>query len=282
MKKSTKVLGKGLNALIRDTDAEMGPNRLAEVNINDVVPNNNQPRKEIEGIKELADSIKEYGVIQPILVMDIGGTYQIIAGERRWRAAKLAGLAKINVIIKKSVSAKDKLEIALIENLQRRDLNPIEEGESYKKLIDEFELSVEYLSKVFGKDRTTITNTIRLLNLPPFIKDDLKHGLLQAGHARPLINIKDEKLMREIRDKIVNNKISVREVERMINKDKIKRSSKTASKKNSSHISDIEEKFREKFSTKVKISGNESKGRVIIEYYSSDDLERIMDVLNLN
>lgn len=281
MAKSNKVLGKGLNALI-DVDISQNSKQLAEININDIVPNKNQPRKDIEGIKELADSIREYGVIQPIILLKLGGKYQIIAGERRWRAAKLAGLLKMDAIIKDSVSSKDKLEIALIENLQRKDLNPIEEAQSYKELIEKFDLTVDYLSKVFGKDRSTVTNIIRLLSLPAVIKDDLRNGNLQPGHARPLINIKDEELILKIRDKIIKDQISVREVEKIIKKSKPEPLKKNINKKLSSHLNDLEEKFREKFSTKVKIIGNDNKGKIIIEYYIQDDLERILELLDLN
>ena len=284
MKKSRRVLGKGLQALISESDTITDSKHDLEVNINDIIPSKDQPRKNLIGIDQLAESIKEHGVIQPIVVSETeGGKYQIIVGERRWRAAKSVGMKKIPAVVKNSLSSKDRLVIGLIENLQREDLNPIEEGEAYKELMDKFDLSAGYLSKIFGKDRTTITNTIRLLSLPSEVKDDLQKGKIQAGHARPLININDKKLILDIHNKIINDKISVREVERLI-KDhhkKTTRSGRQINKHKNSHLNDIEERFQEKFSTKVNISGDNNKGKIIIEYYSRDDLNRFLEILNI-
>ncbi len=285
MKKHSKVLGKGLQALIRENEIpDQGPQPF-KVNINDIISNKDQPRKEMIGIKELADSIKEHGVIQPIVVSELGnGKYQIVAGERRWRAAKFAGLGKISVNIKTAISPKDNLVIGLIENLQREDLNPVEEAEAYQELINKFSVPVEYLSKVFGKDRTTITNTIRLLSLPSSIKDDLRKGLLQAGHARPLINIQDKKLISDIRNEIVKNKLSVRDVEKLIKNmrnNKKKEPGQKITKEKNKFLVDIEERFQEKLVTKVKINGDDNKGKIIIDYYSQDDLNRFLEILNI-
>lgn len=282
MKKNSKVLGKGLNALIAENTTEDKKQKaLLELSINDIIPNKEQPRKDMDGIDELSASIKEHGIIQPIVVLKVDGKYQIIAGERRWRASKLAGLEKIPVIIKQSLSAQDKLEIALIENLQRKNLNPIEEAQSYQELMEKFNLDIEYLTKVLGKDRTTITNTIRLLQLPVSIQNDLRSGLIQPGHARPLINLKDEEIVFKIKDKIVKDKISVREIESLVKKYKTKPVPKKKPAKMASHLSDIEERFREKFATKVAITGNDKKGKIMIEYYSQDDFDRILELMDL-
>jgi len=281
-KNSTKVLGKGLDALISSHKTiQPNKNQVLTLNLNQISPNEEQPRKDFEDIEELSNSIKSHGIIQPLIVLNTGANYQIIAGERRWRAAKLAGLKEVPVIVKESLNAKDKMEIALIENVQRKDLNAIEEAMAYKELIEKHQLSVDGVSRSIGKDRTTITNTIRLLTLPARVQDYLRKGVLQQGHVRPLIGIEDEKLILQIVEKIIKEKLSVREIEHLINKNKdIKK--KTGSikvKREDSDLKNAKEQIQEKLATKVKIVGNLTKGKILIEYYSQEDLDRLVELL---
>jgi ParB family chromosome partitioning protein len=283
MVKKKKVLGKGLGALLEENEIFDDQKQNLEVSIDHIIPNENQPRKTLEGIEKLSDSVKEHGVLQPIVLSESGkNQYQIIAGERRWRASKMAGLKTIPAIIKKSVTPKDKLVLGLIENIQRENLNPIEEGEAFQELMNKFKLSIEQLSRIAGKDRTTVTNTMRLLNLPAVIQKDLKDGLYMAGHARPLINVKDMKLLNSIRKKIINEKISVREIEKIIqhHKNGPVPAVPAAKKKLNPALKRVEERFTEKLATKVKINGSNAQGKIVIEYYSQDDLNRFLDILN--
>lgn len=284
MKGSTKVLGKGLDALISDHQTILpDKNLVLKINVNQIVPNADQPRKDLAGLEELSNSIKSYGIIQPIIVLEKGEKYQIIAGERRWRAARLAGLKEVPVIVKETLSEKEKMEIALIENLQRKDLNPIEEAMAYKELIEKFQLSVEGVARTIGKDRSTVTNTIRLLLLPVKVRELLRKGVLQQGHARPLIGIKEEKKVLEIAAKIVKDGLSVREVEQLVNTaddlKKIRPKIKTKVKEDVS-LKNIKEQIQQALATKVKIMGNLNKGKILVEYYSQEELERILEILN--
>lgn len=278
--KEKKALGKGLDALLTETDL-IESEGLQYIDIDKIVPNPNQPREKILNIDELAASIKEKGILQPIVVTPIDkDSYEIIAGERRWRAAKLAGLEKIPAIVRR-IDKNEKLELALIENIQRENLNPVEEAQAYKILIEKFNLTQEELAKRVGKDRSTIANSLRLLNLPNKILQDLKEGRLQPGHVRPLINIKNPNLIFQIRDKIINEKLSVRETEELVKKYKIS-NVKTKSTKTENippELMDYLNKLREYLGTKVKISGTTSNGKIIIEYYSEDDIERIMNLI---
>lgn len=283
MKKSnSKVLGKGLDALISSHKTiQPNKNQVLTINISQIAPNNEQPRKDFENLEELSDSIKSHGIIQPLIVLNTGANYQIIAGERRWRAAKLAGLKEIPVIVKESLTAKDKMEIALIENIQRKDLNAIEEAMAYKELVEKFQLSIDGVSRTIGKDRTTITNTIRLLTLPIRVQDYIRKGVLQQGHVRPLIGIEDEKLILQIVDKIIKDKLSVREIEHLINKNKDikKRKGIPKVKKEDVNLKNAKEQIQQKLATKVKIVGNLNKGKILIEYYSQEDLDRLVEIL---
>jgi len=285
MKKQTKVLGKGLQALIRENEIDLKSGFSNEVPIKDIISNKDQPRKKMAGIEKLAASIKERGVIQPIVVSETDGNkYQIIAGERRWRAAKLAGLEKMPIVLKKDIPSEDMLILGLIENLQREDLNPVEEAQAYKKLMDRYDISAEYLAKIFGKDRTTIINTVRLLNLPQLVQEDLKKGTLQPGHVRPLISLDNKKLVLELRNKIIKKRLSVRNVENLIKeiRGKGKKDFQPGARQKDTNLRSIEEKFQEKFTTKVRIVGSNNKGKIIIEYYSMDDLNRFMELMNIS
>lgn len=270
-----KGLGKGLGALIASetNDDNTG---IIEIRINEIEPNSDQPRKYFDDDKlvQLSDSIKQHGVIQPIIVKKHNNIYTIIAGERRWRAAKLAGLTKVPVLVKEYTD-KQVMEIALIENLQREDLNPIEEADAYQKLIDEYNLTQEQISESLGKSRPAIANTLRLLNLPNSIKKFVISGDLSSGHARCLIVLSDEIKQQVAANYIIDNKLSVRETEKYIKKlmeDAPKKVNKT-----SPDIIDIENKLKNILGTKVKLLAKNNKGKITIEYFSNDELDRIIE-----
>ena len=282
MKKSR--LGKGLDALIPSEKKEqLSPNLLP---IESIKPNKDQPRKNFEdsALKDLASSIREKGVIQPLTVRKSGSDYEIIAGERRWRASKLAGIKNLPVVI---IEADDNevLELALIENLQREDLNPIEEAEAYQKLSEDFNLTHEEISKKIGKDRSTISNQLRLLKLTRRAKEALIDGLISAGHARALITIEDEEIIDKYLDIIIANNLSVRQAEKLV---KPGPELKTRVQKDLPDITDkkyleaIAEDLKKSLGTKVSINGQSGKGKIEIEYYSGEELERLIGILKSN
>jgi len=279
-----KSLGRGLEALIPDKGIG---NELSVINIDvdKISPGEHQPRKFFnnEKLEELVNSIKNQGVIQPILLKEENGGYRIIAGERRWRAAKLAGIKTIPALIK-DVSKKEATELALIENIQREDLNPLEEAEAYKRLIEEYQLTQENLSERVGKNRATISNYLRLLNLPKEIKELLIGEKITMGHARAIIGIKNVADQIIISKKIYETGMSVRKLEQLVqNWDSLKRKRATPQPdKRDPEVFEIEEKLKRSLGTKVKLHHNQKKncGRIQIEYYSLDDLDRILNLLN--
>jgi len=272
-------LGRGLDALI-PTEQE-GIETIQEINIDEIVVNNKQPRKDFdeEKLEELAASMEQHGVLQPVILRKVGRGYELVAGERRWRAAAKAGIKKIPAVVKE-LSDGDVLEIALIENLQREDLNPIEEASAYKQLMDEFGLTQEELAKRVGKSRSQIANTLRLLNLEEEILKFIFEGKLTAGHARALLSIEDKKLRYGLAKKISNEGLSVRQAEQLaqnlLQKKEKKSSRQTAI---SPIMSDIAEKLQQSLGTKVRIRGSEKRGKIEIEFYSSEELERILEVI---
>ncbi|MCL2775913.1 MAG: ParB/RepB/Spo0J family partition protein [Oscillospiraceae bacterium] len=275
-------LGKGLNALIEMN--ENGQNEIMEMKITDIEPDNMQPRKDFdqEKLTSLCDSIKKYGVIQPIIVTrTIYGMYKIIAGERRWRACKMAGVSTVPVIIKE-YSKEESAEISLIENLQRENLNPIEEAAGYKRLMDEFGLTQVQISEKMGKSRSAIANTLRLLTLPENIKDMVIYGELSNGHARTILAITDIGVQNDIAQKIIANDLSVRQTEKLINdfeKDKDKEKKTKKDKNLIAQLIEIQEKFQKKLGTKVKIISGKSGGKIQIEYSDYDELERLSGMM---
>jgi ParB family chromosome partitioning protein len=280
---SKKSLGRGLGALINVDEPETIKNSgLTFLKINDIEPNINQPRKVMNDAKlsELSESIKHHGIVQPIIVNNDGGIFRIVAGERRWRAARLAGLNEIPVIIK-GLSDKQAMEVALIENIQREDLNPMEEAEAFERLIKEHEITHEELSNVIGKSRPSITNTLRLLGLCKEVKDMLVEGMLTTGHARALLAINDEELQFKISQQIVEDELSVRETESLISKiGKAKNRKKSIQKYTEYEY--IASDLQDVLGTKVKIVNNKNnKGKIMIEYYSETDLERIVDMVSV-
>lgn len=271
-------LGKGLSTMINTLDT-IDENVVSELKIIDVEPNPDQPRKEFdpEKLEALSSSIKEIGVILPIIVSNQNnGRYQIIAGERRWRAAKKAGLKTIPAIIK-NYKEKEAAEVALIENLQRENLNPIEEAKGYKSLIDGFSMTQEEISKRVGKSRSAVTNSLRILNLPEEILKFLISGELTQGHARALLSIQQDKIKIEIAKRIIKEGLNVRQVEALVKNYSVEK--KPKKKKETQldvQIKSIEDSLSKSLSTKVSIKHGTKKGKIEIEYYGNDDLDRIL------
>lgn len=245
-----------------------------------IKPNPFQPRLRFdsEKLKNLADSIQERGIIHPILVKAVGNGYQIVAGERRWKAAKIAGLAKIPSILVEDLSDDQQLQTALIENLQREDLNPIDEALAYRKLSERFGFTQQVIAQRVGKDRSSVTNTLRLLGLPEEIRQRISEGRLSAGHARALLALDTSHDQIRIGRRIVNEGLSVRRTEELIY-GKRKRVPRTQGR--SAEIESLENRLRQHFGTAVRISERRQKGKIKIDYYSHDDLNRILDLIGL-
>jgi ParB family chromosome partitioning protein len=275
-----KGLGKGLGALIPDADflARTG-DQFFYCGIEEITPNPNQPRQNVrdKAFKELVDSVRERGILQPLLVRSTEGGYQLIAGERRWRAAQLAGLQRVPVIIKES-DEPESFELALIENIQRKDLNPIEEGEAYRRLHQEFQLSQEKIAKKIGKDRSTVANLIRLLKLPDKIRNDIVDGVLSMGHARALLALPAADAQLRARNTIVKRSLTVRDTEKLIQALLKKKKKVKAAKPLDSHERAIIDRLIRHFGTKVNIARRGKRGKIEIEFYSDEDLQRILDL----
>lgn len=285
-----KGLGKGLDILIPDTSIREEKTKIIEkpvekkIKLSKIEPNREQPRKNFEedALLELADSIKQFGVIQPLVVQERDGFYEIIAGERRWRAAKLAGLKEVPVIIKK-YSEQEIVEISLIENIQRENLNPIEEALAYKKLMNQFNLKQDEIAEKVSKSRTAVTNSLRLLKLDERVQQMVIDDKISTGHVRTLIVIEDCDLQFHLANRIFDEKLSVRETEKLIKKllsDKKESKKKVVNNQNDFIYKNIEEKITSIVGTKVTINQkNGNKGKIEIDYYSNDELERIFDLL---
>lgn len=276
-----KGLGKGLGAILDSENILSGTSGISELKVNDIEPNREQPRKNFdqEKLQSLAESIAQHGVVQPIIVKKQDKGYSIIAGERRWRAAKLAGLKTIPAIIK-DISPREVMELALIENLQREDLNPIEEAEAYQKLMEEHGLTQEVLSRLVGKSRSAIANSVRLLSLSDKVKEMLVGEVLTPGHARTLITIEDAEAQVKLADTIIQKNLNVRETEKLVHdhlNPKASKAHKPATK--DVNILDIEERLKSALGTKVDLQHRHNKGKIIIEYYSNDEFERIVDII---
>lgn len=273
-------LGKGLDALFSTPIVSEEPKQeelVKHLNINEIEPNKEQARKifDDEAIEDLSNSIKEYGVIQPIIVSKKGSYYEIIAGERRWRASKRAGLTEIPAIVRDDNEQRNK-EISLIENIQREDLNPIEKARGIKLLMDEYDLTQQKVAEKLGKSRSSIANTVRILNLDERVINLALEGKLTEGHCKSLMSIDDPERQYQMALYIIESGDSVREAEKKV---KVR---KKASKKNDRYIPiyrDIEDKFQGFFGTKVKLDAGERKGKIIIQYNSNDDLERILGLI---
>lgn len=285
-------LGKGLDLLIPNNanikTEEKGEVKLTEkkaevfVKVSQVEPNKSQPRKNFneDSLIELSESIKQFGVIQPLIVQKKEDYYEIIAGERRWRAAKLAGLKEIPVIIRE-YSDEERMEVALIENLQREDLNPVEEALAYKSLIKEYNLKQDEIAEKVSKSRTAVTNSMRLLNLPEEVQNMIVDEMISSGHGRALLGIEDEKTQISIANKIFEEKLSVRETEKLVKALNHPKEKKEKEEYTDTFIYEkFENDFKEILGSNVSIKRkSRDKGKIEIDYYSSEDLERIMDLM---
>lgn len=266
----------------KETDSEVG--RELMVKVTAIEPNRDQPRKDFneEAMGELAESMKQYGVLQPLLVQKKGDYYEIIAGERRWRAAKLAGLKEVPVVIRE-YTKQQTMEIALIENVQREDLNPIEEAKAYQRLIQEFELKQEEIAARVGKNRVTITNSMRLLKLDDRVQDMLIQNMISGGHARALLAVEDGQVQFDLAQRVITEGLSVREIEKIVkslSKKKEPKEKKTEDESLALIFRDLEERMKSAMGTKVSINRKDkNKGRVEIEYYSESELERIVELI---
>jgi len=268
-------LGKGLAALIPDEPID--EESILNIDLSLIDPNKGQPRQEFkeESLEELTNSVKEYGVIQPIIVRKKENRYEIIAGERRWKAANAANLDEIPCIIKK-VNDKEAMKLALIENIQRQDLNPIEEARGFKSLMDEHNLTQEEVGKAVGKSRSYIANAVRLLNLDQKTMEYISTGKISSGHGRALLGIANEDQREEAVTSIVNNKTNVRETENMV---KRKRKPKSIKPSRDPFIEEIEENLMRALGTKVRLSPKKDGGKIEIDFYGDEDLERLIDLL---
>ena len=286
-----KVLGRGLASLIPDAHLEAGTaqgpiatkKEFFLCDIEKIVPNTYQPRKifQKEALDELVDSVKVHGVIQPLVVRQRDGHYELIAGERRWRAAQKAGLKQVPVVVKDIAGDGPSLEMAIIENVQRENLNCIEEAIAYQQLMDEFQLSQEEISARVGKNRATIANTLRLLKLPAVIREDITSGKMTMGHARALLSLEKPEDQLEMRELIIKKKFSVRETERKVN-EILKRGNKATGedgKPVDANLKALEDDLRREFGTSVRIVGNDQHGFIQISYSNREDLMRIADKL---
>ena len=284
-------LGKGLDSMIppkatqravkedKNTVSKTGETILK---INEVEPNKKQPRKFFneEALQELSDSIKQHGIVQPLVVAKKDDYFEIIAGERRWRAAKLAGLKEVPVVIK-DYSPQEIMEVALIENIQREDLNPVEEAKAYQNLIKEYNLKQEEVAERVAKSRTAVTNSMRLLKLDERVQQMVIDGMLTTGHARALLAIEDPEVQFQTAVRVYNEKMSVRDVEKLVkNQDRKTPEKKQEDPQQQAVFHDLEERMKLALGTKVSINRkDQKKGKIEIEYYSMEDLERLMDIL---
>ncbi len=277
------ALGKGLGALLPEF-GQAEPKTLFYCGIEEIIPNRSQPRKHFDEskIQELAESIKEKGILEPLIVRRTDQGYELIVGERRWRAAQKAGLKEVPALVKE-VEGREALEISLIENLQREDLNPIEAAEAFKHLIAEFDISQEDLSKRLGKDRTTITNTLRLLKLPLEVRNQLLQNRITSGHARAILSLENKEKQKELCSLIIKKGLSVREAEVIARRwsEKPKKSITPVKKRSDleSQLGSLQDSLRKYLGTKVVITSKDKKGKIEIEYYSHEDLERIVEAI---
>jgi len=293
-----KALGKGLGALIKKQASAPAPTKdtkpvtevdgdaVINVTLDQIIPSPLQPRKQFSeaSIDELADSIRHHGIIQPLIVRLVDGKYELIAGERRWRASNVLKLERVPIIVR-DASDRDVLEMALIENLQRADLNPIEEASGYLRLAKEFSLKQDVIAKQVGKSRAAVANSIRLLDLNDDVQSMLSRGLITVGHAKAILGLKDKKAQLLTADQVIKKKLTVRATEKLVqeyNKSKTNNASKNgASSEHIAMIGKIQDRLQKDFSTRVNIHHTAKKGRIEIEYFGNDDLDRILDLLGV-
>lgn len=291
-------LGRGLDALFADAvpvsdplkeekkqdtqvrTEEQSGDAVQYINIHDIMPNANQPRKTFseEKIEELSKSIKEHGIIQPIVVRKKGKSYEIVAGERRWRAARKAELAKVPCLIRE-LSDEQNMLIAIIENMQREDLNPVEEAEGLNQMIVTFGMTQEQISKSVGKSRPYIANSLRLLKLPEYIKEEMAEGRLSAAHGRTLVSVEDEDVRKALCERIIKEGLSVRETEKLVSENGKGKKRKPAARTKNPDVARVEAELKEALGTRVTINQNGKKGKIEIEFFSRDELDRLIELL---
>jgi ParB family chromosome partitioning protein len=272
-------LGKGLNALIPELP-QIEDQGVQEIPITDITPNKHQPRQQFDAgkLEQLAGSISKHGIVQPVALRKIDKGYELVAGERRWRAARMAGLKAVPAVVME-LDERQMVEIALVENLQREDLNPLEEAEAYRTLLEEYDLTQEEIALAVGKSRPAIANTLRLLNLPPDIQEMVREDRITAGHARAMISL-GEKEQKLVADRILKEGLSVRDAEKLVNnmiKERGKKPSRNKDKK--PWVTEMEAAIGELLGTRVQIVQNRKKGKIEIEYYGGEDLERILELI---
>lgn len=278
----SKRLGKGLNALITSNLVEEGE-QVTDAQLQEIRPNPYQPRKEFdpEALEELAESIKEHGIIQPLIVRKSIKGFELVAGERRLRAAEKAGLTSVPVIVK-SYSDQQLMEIALIENLQRENLNPLEEADAYHRLIEHCSFTQEQLAQKVGKSRPHVANMLRLLHLPEEIRRMVADSKLSMGHARALLSVEDSKVQWQLSNDVVKNDLSVRQLEELVKNLRVSRETKVKKPlKKEAGLVQLEERLRNKFGTAVQIKKGNKKGKIEIEFYSNEDLQRLLELLEM-
>ena len=276
-------LGKGLDAIFHD-NARSDENGAVELNINELEPNRAQPRKNFsdEAMRELADSIAQHGVLQPLLVRPLlSGGYQIVAGERRWRASRMAGLTTVPALIKELTDS-EVMQIALIENLQREDLKPLEEAQGYQALMEEFGFTQDEISKTVGKSRPAVTNALRLLNLPEDVRSMLERGEMTAGHARKLLSFKDDTALHQAAKRVAREGISVRELEKMAKKANTEKQDKPKNTRRIRYYDEAELALCDALNRVVHVAGTKKKGVLSIEFYGEEDLKNLLHELKLN
>lgn len=286
--KKTRGLGKGLDALFGDvevtghsTASQDAGNGISYIDINEIKPNAGQPRKNFdeEKLKELAASIEEHGLIQPVVLRKAKRGYEIVAGERRWRAARIVGLKELPCIVKE-LSDEENMLLAIIENMQREDLNPIEEAEGISQMIETYGLTQEEVSKSLGKSRPYITNSLRLLKLNSDVRDYVSGKLLSSGHARAIAAISDEEKQRELADMAVKEGLSVRQIEKLAQEKKTGKARKSAAAAaKDPDVKRVEEDLKEIFGTRVNLNRRGKKGKIEIEFYSREELDRLLELL---
>jgi ParB family chromosome partitioning protein len=277
-----KALGRGLSALIPDADKlESVEDQFFQCPIEEIEPNPYQPRQEFSAseLKDMVNSVREKGIVTPLLVTKTKEGYQLIAGERRWRAAQKAGLERVPVVVRE-VSPMESLELALVENIHRKDLNPIEEALAYRKLIEETRVTQEALAKRLGKDRSSIANLLRLLKLPASIQKDVINGRLSMGHARVVAGLKTRQAQKALRDIILKKDLSVRQAEGIAKREKTFRRSNTKRAELDYYMQSLAENLKRSLGTKVDIKKKGRQGRIVIYFYSDDELDRLLELLS--
>ena len=282
--KKKSGLGKGLDAIFAENGTEESNRSAEELKLSDLEPNRGQPRKDFddETLAELADSISQHGILQPLLVRPIfGGGYQIVAGERRWRAARMAGLTTVPAIIRE-LDDEQVMEIALIENLQREDLSPLEEAMGYQSLMDSYDMTQEEVAKIVGKSRSAVANVLRLLKLPKEVQSLIRSGQVSAGHGRALLSFPDDAEKIAVAKRVIEEDLSVREVERLAQKANEVPKKKDVKPRGIPYFNEVELSLHDYLGRKVRVNGDEKKGTLQIEFYGLEDLSELIRKLNLN